>query len=157
MHLSRDWIASHIPHQGRMCLLDEVVSWDAERILCSSSAHREPDHPLRARGRLGIASGIELAAQAMALHGALTGDESDTRPRAGLLAALRSVRLYAARLDDVPSALLCEVERVAGDRATALYDFELRAAGRRLLSGRATVVLDSRALTPSAGAMTPSA
>jgi predicted hotdog family 3-hydroxylacyl-ACP dehydratase len=150
MQLSRDWIASHIPHQGRMCLLDEVVRWDAERILCSSNAHREADHPLRALGRLGIASGIELAAQAMALHGALTADESDTRPRAGLLAALRGVRLYVARLDDVPSALLCEAVRVAGDQATALYDFELRAAERLLLCGRATVVLDKHAMTPLA-------
>ena len=32
-----------------------------------------PDNPLRSHGRLGAASGIEYAAQAMALHGALAG------------------------------------------------------------------------------------
>lgn len=71
MPLDRNWIEQHIPHKGRMCLLDAVVSWDATRIRCRSASHRAPDHPLRAHGRLGIACGIEYAAQAMAVHGAL--------------------------------------------------------------------------------------
>jgi predicted hotdog family 3-hydroxylacyl-ACP dehydratase len=141
--LGRDWIEARIPHQGRMCLIDAVVHFDAEHIRCSSNAHRAPDHPLRARGRLGIACGVEFAAQAMAIHGALTARNPGARPRAGLLAALRGVRMYAARLDDVASPLICEAARVAGDEATALYDFTLRSADARLMSGRATVVLDA--------------
>ncbi|HAJ12631.1 MAG TPA: 3-hydroxylacyl-ACP dehydratase, partial [Comamonadaceae bacterium] len=27
--LDHRWIAAHIPHQGSMCLLDEVLTWDA--------------------------------------------------------------------------------------------------------------------------------
>ena len=54
-----------------MCLLDEVLSWDATRIRCRSNTHRTADNPLRAHGRLGAACGIEYAAQAMAVHGAL--------------------------------------------------------------------------------------
>ena len=71
MRLDRGWIESHIPHRARMCLLDEVVSWDAARISCRAVSHRDPDHPLRAHGRLGVACGVEYAAQAMAVHGAL--------------------------------------------------------------------------------------
>ena len=55
MKLDRDWIAAHVPHQGRMCLLDAVLSWDASAIECSASSHRACDHPLRAHGRLGAA------------------------------------------------------------------------------------------------------
>ena len=69
--LDRAWIASHIPHQGSMCLLDYVEAWDRERIRCRASSHRAADNPLRAYGRLGAACGIEYAAQAMAVHGAL--------------------------------------------------------------------------------------
>jgi hypothetical protein len=47
-------------------------------------------------------------------------------------------------LDELPGDLLCEAVRVAGDHGTALYDFELRGADRRLLRGRATVLLDPR-------------
>ena len=142
MHLDHAWIEEHIPHGGRMCLLDEVIAWNTERISCRSGTHRAVDHPMRAYGRLGIACGIEYAAQAMAVHGALTAP-ADGTPAAGFLASLRSVRFHVSRLDDVPGDLICDAARVAGDRATALYEFELRGGAVCLLQGRATVVLDA--------------
>jgi predicted hotdog family 3-hydroxylacyl-ACP dehydratase len=143
VRLKRDWIESHIPHSGRMCLLDEVLEWENDRIRCASAGHRATDHPLRAYGRLGIACGIEIAAQTMAVHGALSAADSSSRPRAGLLAGVRSVRMYATRLDDAQTDLICQATRVAGDAGTALYEFELGAAGSTLMRGRATVVLDA--------------
>ena len=143
MQLNRAWIEAHIPHQGRMCLLDEVVNWSAERISCRSGGHRAADHPLRAHGRLGVACGIEFAAQAMAVHGALIADAHDApdaKPPAGILASVRGVRLHVARLDDVQSDLICDALRIAGDRGSILYEFELHSATMRLLSGRATVL-----------------
>ena len=59
-----------------MCLLDEVLTWDATQIRCRSATHRVPDNPLRAHGRLGAVCGIEYAAQAMAVHGALVGSSA---------------------------------------------------------------------------------
>ena len=143
MRLNRGWIEAHIPHSGRMCLLDEVLDWESDRIRCASGGQRAADHPLRAYGRLGIACGIEIAAQTMAVHGALSADASSSRPRAGLLAGVRSVRMYAARLDDAQTEVISEATRVAGDEGTALYEFELTCAGAALLRGRATVVLDA--------------
>jgi predicted hotdog family 3-hydroxylacyl-ACP dehydratase len=151
--IDRAWIERHIPHQGRMCLIDEVVEWNAQRILCSIGGHRSPDHPLRAYGRLGIACGIELAAQTMAVHGAILAQGSEGRPRAGLLASVRGIRLWALRLDDVESNLFCEAVHVMGNQATSLYEFELRSASSRLISGRAAVVLDVGRL--AAGAVPP--
>jgi predicted hotdog family 3-hydroxylacyl-ACP dehydratase len=141
--IDRAWIERRIPHQGRMCLIDEVVDWSAERILCSSGGQRAADHPLRSHGRLGIACGIELAAQTMAVHGALLAEGAGDRPRAGLLASVRGVRMWALRLDDIESNLLCEAMRIMGDHHTALYEFELRSAWSRLVSGRAAIVLDA--------------
>jgi predicted hotdog family 3-hydroxylacyl-ACP dehydratase len=139
MQLNRAWIEAHIPHHGRMCLLDEVVSWSSERICCRSGGHRAADHPLRAHGRLGVACGIEFAAQAMAVHGALVADAPDAKPPAGILASVRGVHLHVVRLDDVQSDLICDALRIAGDQGTILYEFELRSARMPLLSGRATV------------------
>ena len=45
---------AHIPHHGRMCLLDEVIEWDAQHIRCRSGTHRCADNPLRSHGRLGV-------------------------------------------------------------------------------------------------------
>jgi predicted hotdog family 3-hydroxylacyl-ACP dehydratase len=143
VRLNREWIESHIPHSGRMCLLDEVLDWEDDRIRCASGGHRAADHPLRSHGRLGIACGIEIAAQTMAVHGALSAGESSSRPRAGLLAGVRNVCMYAARLDEAQTDLICEATRVAGDEGTALYEFELGSAGSTLMRGRATVVLDA--------------
>jgi len=41
-----------------MCLLDEVLEWDAHHIRCRSGTHRDSGNPLRAHGRLGAACGI---------------------------------------------------------------------------------------------------
>ena len=145
--MNRSWIEARIPHQGRMCLLDEVIEWDPRHIRCRSDTHRAPDNPLRSHDRLGIACGIEYAAQAMALHGALAGGAPGTGagspPRVGLLASVRDVRLHVLRLDDIESDLICEAAHLAGDSLTALYEFALRDRDRILLSGRASVVLDA--------------
>jgi predicted hotdog family 3-hydroxylacyl-ACP dehydratase len=151
MPLNRAWIEARIPHQGRMCLLDEVLDWNAQRIRCRTATHRAPDNPLRSHDRLGIACGIEYAAQAMALHGALAGgaaygavDALAGGPsRVGLLAGVRDVRFLVLRLDDIESDLICEVNHLAGDNLTALYEFALRDRDRSLLSGRASVILNA--------------
>ena len=161
-----------------MCLLDEVMNWDANHLRGRSGTHRSAAHPLLRNGRLGIACGIEYVVQAMAVHGALAGAapaktasasaapvraaparaaparaapatraaSTPAKPAIGFLAGLRDVRMHATRLDDIDSDLVCDVRRIAGDAATALYSFDLSALGRCLLEGRATVVLDAGGL-----------
>lgn len=142
MPLDRAWLLAHLPHQGSMCLLDAVTDWDAQRIRCTASSHRRADNPLRAHDRLGAACGIEYAAQAMAAHGALLA-AAGSAPRAGYLASVRGVDLHIARLDDIAADLDIEAERLSGDDNTILYGFSVSAGDRLLLSGRATVVLDT--------------
>jgi predicted hotdog family 3-hydroxylacyl-ACP dehydratase len=144
--MNRNWIAARIPHQGQMCLLDEVIDFDHNSIRCRTATHRFAGNPLRSHGRLGIACGIEYAAQAMALHGALAPEispEIADAPRAGLLASVRDVHAAVLRLDDIESDLICEARHLAGDGLTAMYEFQLRGDGKQLLSGRASVVLDA--------------
>jgi predicted hotdog family 3-hydroxylacyl-ACP dehydratase len=152
MPLNHEWIEQHIPHKGRMCLLDEVLSWDASRIRCRSVSHRQPDNPLRAYGRLGAACGIEYAAQAMAVHGALiaasapltstlsAGVRRSTGPAVGYLASVRNVALHVVRLDDLEADLVAAAQRITGDGRTVLYEFDVWSAGQTLLSGRASIV-----------------
>ena len=148
-------IARRIPHQGRMCLLDAVTKWDAERIVCQASSHRAPDNPLRAGGRLGAACGVEYAAQAMAVHGALLAESVEATcagaapPRVGYLASVRSVTLHVQRLDTIASDLTVTAERLLGDANHILYSFRLEAGPQLLLEGRAAVVLDAALLRPA--------
>ena len=155
MPLDHAWIEQHIPHKGRMCLLDDVLSWDATRIRCRSASHRTPDNPLRAHGRLGAACGIEYAAQAMAVHGALVGASaplasamgikrgSIERATVGYLASVRNVIFHVARLDDLSGDLVAAAERVTGDARTVLYEFALWNEAQPLIQGRASIVIDA--------------
>jgi predicted hotdog family 3-hydroxylacyl-ACP dehydratase len=98
---------------------------------------------LRAHGRLAAACGIEYAAQAMAVHGALLASGAGA-PRPGMLASLRGVTLHVGRLDDIAADLIVEAARFSGDGNNVIYDFSLRANGRILLEGRAAVILDAQ-------------
>lgn len=140
MKLDQAWIAAHIPHQGAMCLLDAVEQWDAEAIVCRASSHRRSANPLRAADRLGIANGIEFAAQAMAVHGALLAAD-DAAPTVGFLTSVREVQWQRPRLDDIASDLMVHAQRISGSANSLLYQFELCADEAVVLRGRASVML----------------
>jgi len=140
--ISREDIAGMIPHAGAMHLLDGVLSWDADRIRCLSRSHRDRQNPLRMDGRLSALCGIEYAAQAMAIHGALVGNVA-TRPRLGYLASLREVRCSRPRLDDLEGDLIVEAERMMGEESHVIYGFEVSVGDIEVLRGRAAVVLEA--------------
>lgn len=140
MRVDKTRIASLIPHAGAMCLLDEIVSWDANSIRARSATHRAPDNPLRVGAHLPVWSGIEYAAQAMAAHGALFGVVS-SRPRTGYLVSLRNVVAHAPYLDGLDGDLTVEAEHVNSNDALAVYAFRVRVGEREMLDGTATVIL----------------
>jgi predicted hotdog family 3-hydroxylacyl-ACP dehydratase len=141
--LPHDGIAALIPHSGTMCLLDRLDAWDETRILCIATNHRDVRHPLRTRSGLLSTAAIEYAAQAMALHGAMIGQEAGTPATPGFLASARGVQLHVLRLDELPGELRIEAVRQAGDARQILYSFSLKHQGRDIAEGRAAVVLNT--------------
>ena len=141
LRLDRAAIAARIPHAGAMCLLHEVVAWNADSIECRARSHRDPANPLRARGRLAAVHAVEYAAQAMALHGALLGGEGAPATRPGYIGAVRALELHVVRLDDVADDLEVRAERLAGDANHVLYAFDVRSGDRLLAEGRVSVAL----------------
>jgi predicted hotdog family 3-hydroxylacyl-ACP dehydratase len=141
MLMDRERIAALIPHSGAMCLLDSVESWDDERIACLATSHRSPANPLLREGRLGVACGVEYAAQAMALHAALNARSAD-RPGRGYLASLRSVTFARDRLDTVQESLAIKATCLHRETDRAIYEFAVRDQDRDLLRGRAVVVFE---------------
>ncbi|MBI4695215.1 MAG: 3-hydroxylacyl-ACP dehydratase [Gammaproteobacteria bacterium] len=139
--IDRAAISALIPHADRMCLLDRVTAWDQRTIHCIATSHRDPANPLVEDGWLGAACGVEYAAQAMAVHGGLIAAVG-AQPRVGYLASLRAVVFEVPRLDDLEGELVIVAECLAGEADRMIYRFEVRAAGRSVLHGRAAVVLD---------------
>ena len=145
MRLTRTAIASRIPHQGRMCLLDAVEQYDAADIVCVAHTHLQPDNPLRHVGVLGAATGVEYAAQAMALHCALVDESAPTASR-GYLTSVRELELHATTLDAKQLPLRITASRLACHAGTAMYQFTIHAGDSLLVQGRLAAVLDAAAL-----------
>src|SRR3990167_7980597 len=124
MHLGKNDICSLIPHRGAMCLLDEVLSWDANRIICTSRSHLSKDNPLRSEGRLRAVCGVEYAAQAMALHGALLSAEPIA---AGYLVSIRNLKLNTRYLDESEGVLTVAAKRLMGGAEGLVYEFTVSA------------------------------
>lgn len=141
MKLDRAGIARLVPHQGAMCLLEEVLECEGDHIACRAVSHRDPNNPLRANGSLAAIVGAEYAAQAVAVHGGLV--QPSSTPRGGFLASLRDVVCSVERLDDQPD-LTIHATRVAAESGRLLYDFRIEAGGRELVKGRLSVVLRSQ-------------
>jgi predicted hotdog family 3-hydroxylacyl-ACP dehydratase len=137
--LDRERILGLIRHQGAMCLLDRVIDWSAQRIVCVAHSHLDPMNPLCRRGRLSTISGLEYGLQAAAIHGALLGAVKQR----GRLVALRHVLIRHPRLDDAAiGQLRAEAALEQADAAAVIYWFQLQAEdGRRLAEGRATIAL----------------
>jgi len=141
--LDQAGIAARVPHSGRMCLLSRLVSWTPERIECRATSHRDGGNPLRLNGLLPGVAAIEYASQAMALHGTLSASPG-SEPVPGFLAAVRSVQQHVARLDDIAGELSVTATKLLGDARQAQYQFVLAdEAGRALVEGRATVILNA--------------
>jgi len=130
-----------IPHRGAMCLLDEVIGWDAAHIHARTQSHRAATNPLRSDGRLRSVHLCEYGAQAMALHGGLLAQRDGAVAAPGLLVSLRAVRLQRARVDDLPDALDVHAEQLLAAAGGWQYAFEIACAGATLATGRAAVML----------------
>jgi predicted hotdog family 3-hydroxylacyl-ACP dehydratase len=142
-------IGTLLPHAGRMRLIDRIVSYDEQRIVCESDSHRAADHPLADDGVLSIICGLEYGAQAMAIHGALlTASSGPTHAgaRHGYLVAASDLRWSAERLDRCAAPLTIEANSEFRSDNQVAYRFEIRAADTTLLSGRASVLLHAPVL-----------
>ncbi len=141
MLFDKNAIAGMIPHKDAMCLLDGVLSWDAANIRCVATSHSQKENPLAREGMLHAVCGLEYAAQAMAVHGYLTGAVA-AQPRTGYLASVRDLAWSTDRLDLIGEDLIVEAELLAQNGANAMYRFQLGASGAILVRGRAAVILN---------------
>ncbi|MCI4410041.1 MAG: hypothetical protein JHC38_00050 [Thiotrichales bacterium] len=146
MLYDRTWIEENIPHKLNMCLLDNVLSFSENMLVCDTRTHQMSNHPLAVEnGVLGAMTGIEYAAQAMAIHGVLVreAEGNPIKPKKGYLVSVRDVVSRIDRLDTVQSTIIVSVKKIAGDIRMLIYDFELSSQGNIITAGRASVIPDA--------------
>ncbi len=134
-------IRTLIPHAGLMCLLDSVLDWDDQSIVCRSETHRDPANPLRRHGQLSALHAFEYGAQAAAVHGGLRARSAGAAAPPCYLAALRDAHLQVKRLDDIASPLEVRAQRLFGDTGNTIYECHVSAGNVHLADGRVTIML----------------
>lgn len=144
--MNRTEILELIPHAGAMCLLDQVVAWDAGSIHCRSSSHHDDNHPLRHDGRLAAVHLIEYAAQAVAVHGGLLArDHNESALTDGRLAGLRNIEFGRDDIQSITSAIEIHAHRELVSAAGLIYRVTVENGECLLASGQLTIVGRSKA------------
>ncbi len=146
MQLNQKEIESLIPHSGTMSLLNKVLNWDSEHIICLANSHRNKHNPLKNRGVLSSVCGVEYAAQAMAVHGAITQSGPNKGPRLGYLAAIKNLELLVDSLDDIESDLMIEAKLLMRDTTFLMYQFRIFSEDQNHISGRATISIKEKSI-----------
>jgi predicted hotdog family 3-hydroxylacyl-ACP dehydratase len=137
--MAREDIAALIPHQGGMCLWEDVVEWGDARVVLTTTSHRSLDNPLRMNGKLRAVHLCEYGAQAMAVHGALKAAPERAPP--GMLVSLRSVTFARDYVDDLADALRVEAICLQAGDSSQQYSFKITHLGEVIAEGRAAVLL----------------
>lgn len=127
-------LAALLPHGESMCLLEAVEDAGTETIACRGRAPGDPDHPLACGHWLAPVHAVEYAAQAAAIHAALTSGRDETGP--GMLASVRELCWSdgEATLGTEPLRVECTAEIV--DVRLCRYGFCVRAAAGGEVTGR---------------------
>ena len=138
--LEHDEICALIPHEADMCLLDRVVSWDEDTIVCESSTHRSDKNPLRSQDELSSISLVEYGAQSMAVHGGLLARDRGFKVPGGYLAALHDVKIVRCDIAAVDDKLVIVAEKIMAQHGSMIYSFDISLSEASIINGRATVV-----------------
>ena len=141
-HLTKDELASFLPHAGAMRLLDWVASWDELSIRCHTKTHHDPVNPLRRGARLDAVAGLEYAAQAMGVHVGLLDGKPSPSGSIGYVGGLRDVVFGTDRLDNCPAELTIDATRLFEGDHSFLYRFAIFSGDREVISGRASIFLN---------------
>lgn len=139
--LDKAAIEALIPHSGAMSLLDRVLACDAISIRCAAVSHGDPANPLRTGGVLPAPVGVEYAAQAVALHAAITKSRGAEGPQRGYLAVLSNAAWTVDRLDDAGPVLIVEAVQITVLAAGSQYSFRISAGDSELVSGEFLLAL----------------
>jgi len=141
-------VAELLPHAGRAILLDVLHSETPQGVIAAARISRS--HPFFSAELNGVPSwvGIELMAQAIALHAGLLVRRENEAPRVGYLLGARS---YIPTLACFPEGAELEVraERVyLDDSGLGAYDCTILMGGEQVAKTTITVFHTGKELAP---------
>ncbi len=106
-------------------------------LLAQTYTHLNIDNPLKKNNKLKSIHGIEYAAQAMAVHGALL----DKKCQNGYIGSIRNVILNETYLPTHQSPLDIKVHPLMRSKQGFTYNFLVQCTNQLIISGKITIIL----------------
>ena len=130
-------IVELVPHRPPMLLLDRVLSYDGERVVCETVL--EAGSPFVEQGRVPAVVGIEYMAQTIAAGAGLSArDKGDQAGRMGFLLGCRNLSI-AVDSFQVGDRLTVEARRTWGEKELGSFACQVRRGDEILVEGALTV------------------
>ena len=141
--LNSQEIEQHLPHAGKMSLLDKVTHADLLTLSASAVSHLSSDNPLRFNNKLSCINGIEYAAQAMAIHGFLLSElkQTEASTQTGYIATVRNIDIFSPFFPKTESVIKIEVKQLMSAANGFTYQFHISDGKKALISGKITIFL----------------
>ena len=126
-----------VPHRPPMLLLDRVLSYDGECVVCETVLG--PQSPFADQGEVPAVVGIEYMAQAIAAGAGLSAREKgSTAGQMGFLLGCRSLTIAVDNFD-VGDRLTIEARRTWGETALGSFACKVQRGAEVLVEGALTV------------------
>jgi predicted hotdog family 3-hydroxylacyl-ACP dehydratase len=130
-------IVELVPHRPPMLLLDRVLSYDGERVVCETVLG--PDSPFAEQGEVPAVVGIEYMAQTIAAGAGLSArDKGDQAGRTGFLLGCRNLSI-AVDSFQVGDRLTIEARRTWGENQIGSFACKVQRGSEVLVEGALTV------------------
>ncbi len=130
-------IVELVPHRPPMLLLDRVLSYDGERVVCETVL--ASDSPFAEQGEVPAVVGIEYMAQAIAAGAGLSArDKGDQAGKMGFLLGCRNLSI-AVDSFQVGDRLTIEAKRTWGENQIGSFACKVQRGGEVLVEGALTV------------------
>lgn len=133
----------HLPHAGPMCLLQQVLACDAQRIICR--ANPKYLQPLNRGGQLPSWAALEYAAQALAFHGLLSLSKQQQSTQAfgkAMIIGVREMVCYRPLINELQPCQI-EVSLLAQQPQAASCTFTLQQDQRLVCSGQFNILYEA--------------
>ena len=152
---SREEISIYLPHKGTMMLIDKIESFTENEIIAKSINHLDINHPLLKENRLGLAIGIEYAAQASAIHSRINAEvniqnidkhlpnvQTSLAPIIpGKLVSVREINCFSKYLNIPKTSLIISAKQEQVSAQALIYSFLVANENQKLISGRLMIHL----------------
>lgn len=111
-------VADYLPHRPPMLLIDEIVAFADDRVVCRTKL--APDCVFAVEGRVHASAMIELVAQACAIYSGLRSARDGEPMRLGLLMGCREIT-FAVESFAIGEQLTVAATRVYGHQQMASF------------------------------------